>query len=171
MYVLSSLWLKLLSQVLLYFFQHSLWSHIAFVGPIQPTVMALSGIIFFHDLNPWNSRNTSNRVESTSIWFYLLCIGLSSNGVESTSMWFSLLCIGLLLLLFAKWLWTNEILHNKILLYFIHFLWELTTCVVYNISTYEKLVIFESSKWARIPTSLQVLGLYIPCSPRFCHLL
>jgi len=107
---------------------------------------------FFHDLNPWNSRN-------------------SSNGVESTSMWFSLLCIGLLLLLFAKWLWTNEILHNKILLYFIHFLWELTTCVVYNISTYEKLIIFESSKWARIPTSLQVLGIYIPCSPRFCHLL
>ena len=51
---------------------------------------------FFHDLNPWNCRN-------------------SSNGVESTSMWFSLLCIGLLMLLFAKWLWTKEILHNKII--------------------------------------------------------
>ena len=126
---------------------------------------------FFHDLSPWNSRNSSNGMESTSIWFSLLCIGLSSNGVESISIWFSLLCIGLLLLLFAKWLWTNEILHNKILLYFIHFLWELTTCVVYNISTYEKLVVLESSKWARIPTSLQVLVIYIPCSPRFCHLL
>ena len=75
-HVFSSLWLKLLSQVLLYFFQHSLWSHIAFVGPIQPIVMALSGIIFFHDLNPWNSRNSSNKVESTSIWFSLLCIGM-----------------------------------------------------------------------------------------------
>ena len=95
----------------------------------------------------------------------------SSNEMESASIWFSLLCIGLLLLPFAKWQWTNEILHNKILLYFIHFLWELTTGVVYNISWHENLVALESSKWTRIPTSLQVLGLYIPCSPRFCHLL
>ena len=95
----------------------------------------------------------------------------SSNEVESTSVWFSLLYIGLLYLLFAKWQWTNEILHNKFILYFIHFLWELTTCVVYNISTYEKLIILESSKWTCIPTSLQVLDLYMPCSPRFWHLL
>ena len=142
-----------MSQVLLYFFQHSLWSHIAFVGPIQPTVMALLGIIPF-------SMDLTHEILMTS-----------SNEVESTSIWFSLLCIGLLLFFFAKWLWTNEILHNKILLYFIHFLWELTTCVVYNISTYEKFAVLESSKWTRIPTSLQVLDLYIPCSSRFCHLL
>ena len=100
---------------------------------------------FFHDLSPWNSRN-------------------SSNGVESTSMWFSLLCIGLLLLLFAKWLWTNEILHNKILLYFIHFLWELTTCVVYNMHVWETFYfwIIEVGTHSHFSSSLRYLHTMLP---------
>src|SRR6185312_15032763 len=43
---------------------------------------------------------------------------------------------------------------------------KLTIGVVYNINKYEKLIAPESSKWTRIATSLQGLGLYIPCSPR-----
>ena len=107
---------------------------------------------FFHRINPWNSYDF---FKWGGIDLHLIFFTLYRDVVAP----------------FAKWLWTNEILHNKILLYFIHFLWELTTCVVYNISTYEKLIVLESSKWTRISTSLQVLGLYIPCSPRFCHLL
>ena len=73
---------------------------------------------------------------------------------------------------FAKWQRINKVLHNSILLYIIHFLWQLTTGVVCNISRHEKLLfmntfVLELLKWTRIPTSLQVLGLYIPYSPRF----
>ena len=138
-----------MSQVLICIFQDFFWSHISFCR----------SIITYCD---GSFRNYSFSMDLTHEFSWLLQMGCNQHLFD----FLYFIYIGLLLLIFAKWQWTN-----KIPLYFIHFLWELTTGVVYNISWHENLVALESSKWTRIPTSLQVLGLYIPFSPRFCHLL
>ena len=107
-------------------------------------------------------RNYSFSMDLTHEFSWLLQMGCNQHLFD----FLYFIYIGLLLLIFAKWQWTNEIP-----LYFIHFSWELAIGVVYNISWHKNLVALESSKWTCIPTSLQVLGLYIPCSSRFCHLL